>query len=111
MPRHLRVERGVAVAGLSGFGEGDWWVQDISASMPARLLGKGEARTALDLCAAPGGKPMQPAAARLVVTARHSSDSRLARLLEHLVRTRLEAQIESDDRLKATPAPPAAPPP
>src|SRR3546814_13314752 len=91
MPRHLRVERGVAVAGLSGFGEGDWWVQDISASMPARLLGKGEARTALDLCAAPGGKTMQHAAAGFVGTAGAHSASRSATLCENPARPPLEA--------------------
>ncbi|HEY9554974.1 RsmB/NOP family class I SAM-dependent RNA methyltransferase, partial [Allosphingosinicella sp.] len=106
MPRHLRVERGVAVAGLSGFGEGDWWVQDISASMPARLLGKGEARTALDLCAAPGGKTMQLAAAGFVVTAVDASESRLARLCENLARTRLEAEIQMADVMKWQPAAP-----
>ena len=47
----------------TGYGEGGWWVQDIAASLPARLLGAGEGRTVLDLCAAPGGKTMQLAAA------------------------------------------------
>src|SRR3546814_14230168 len=77
MPRHRRVERGVAAAGLSGFGEGDWWVQDISASMPARLLGKGEARTAPALWAGPGGNTCHPAAAGSVVTPAHAPESRL----------------------------------
>ena len=63
MPGHLRLARGTAVAGLAGYGEGKWWVQDISASIPARLLGRATGRTALDLCAAPGGKTMQLAAA------------------------------------------------
>ena len=41
MPGHLRLPRGTAVAGLAGYGEGGWWVQDIAASLPARLLGAG----------------------------------------------------------------------
>src|SRR5215217_350812 len=49
MPGHLRLARGTAVAGLTGFGEGRYWVQDIAAAIPARLLGAGAGRTALDL--------------------------------------------------------------
>jgi 16S rRNA (cytosine967-C5)-methyltransferase len=107
MPRHLRLERGTAVAGLTGYGSGDWWVQDISASMPARLLGEGRGRTALDLCAAPGGKTMQLASAGFDVTAVDASQSRLARLSENLERTRLQARIVAADVMKWQPAAPA----
>jgi 16S rRNA (cytosine967-C5)-methyltransferase len=103
MPRHLRLERGTAVAGLSGYGSGDWWVQDISASMPARLLGEGRGRTALDLCAAPGGKTMQLASAGFEVTAVDVSASRLARLSENLERTRFSARIVEADVMKWQP--------
>jgi 16S rRNA (cytosine967-C5)-methyltransferase len=103
MPRHLRLDRGVAVAGLTGYGEGRWWVQDISASMPARLLGRGEGRTALDLCAAPGGKTMQLASAGFQVTAVDASESRLARLRENLGRTRLHADVVAADVLQWRP--------
>jgi 16S rRNA (cytosine967-C5)-methyltransferase len=96
-PGHLRLDRGAAVPGLTGFGTGGWWVQDISASIPARLLGRGEGRTALDLCAAPGGKTMQLAAAGFSVTAVDSSQSRLARLSENLGRTGLDAAIVAAD--------------
>ncbi|HEY0014525.1 MAG TPA: RsmB/NOP family class I SAM-dependent RNA methyltransferase [Allosphingosinicella sp.] len=97
MPGHLRLVRGTAVAGLTGFGEGKWWVQDISASIPARLLGPGEGRTALDLCAAPGGKTMQLAAAGFRVTAVDVSEDRLGRLRDNLSRTGLEAEIVAAD--------------
>jgi 16S rRNA (cytosine967-C5)-methyltransferase len=103
MPRHLRLERGQAVAGLTGFGSGDWWVQDISASIPARLLGEGNGRHVLDLCAAPGGKTMQLASAGFQVTAIDSSESRLARLRENLERTNLSAEIETADVMKWSP--------
>jgi 16S rRNA (cytosine967-C5)-methyltransferase len=103
MPRHLRLERGTAVAGLSGYGAGDWWVQDISASMPARLLGEGRGRTALDLCAAPGGKTMQLASAGFEVTAVDASASRLARLSENLERTGFPARIVEADVMKWQP--------
>ena len=103
MPRHLRLERGVAVAGLAGYGSGDWWVQDISASIPARLLGKGEGRQVLDLCAAPGGKTMQLASGGFSVTAIDASESRLARLRENLERTGLAAEIKTADVMKWSP--------
>jgi 16S rRNA (cytosine967-C5)-methyltransferase len=106
MPRHLRLERGAAVAGLAGYGEGEWWVQDISASMPARLLGEGNGRTAFDLCAAPGGKTMQLASAGFAVTAVDASESRLARLRENLERTGLKAKIETADVMKWRPPAP-----
>jgi 16S rRNA (cytosine967-C5)-methyltransferase len=106
MPGHLRLERGVAVAGLAGYGEGGWWVQDISASIPARLLGKGAGRTALDLCAAPGGKTMQLAAAGFDVTAVDASESRLERLRENLERTKLRAETRAADILKWQPKEP-----
>jgi len=103
MPGHLRVARGEAVAGRAGFGEGDWWVQDLSASVPARLLGPGEGRAALDLCAAPGGKTMQLAAAGFKVTAVDQSESRLARLRDNLSRTRLTAEVVARDVMKYQP--------
>jgi len=106
MPRHLRLQRGEAVAGLTGYGSGDWWVQDISASIPARLLGLGGGRTALDLCAAPGGKTMQLASAGFEVTAVDASQSRLARLSENLQRTRLQARVVAADVMKWQPAGP-----
>jgi 16S rRNA (cytosine967-C5)-methyltransferase len=103
MPGHLRLERGVHVAGLTGFGEGGWWVQDISASMPARLLGTGAGRTALDLCAAPGGKTMQLASSGFEVTAIDASEARLTRLRENLQRTGLSATILTADIMKWQP--------
>jgi 16S rRNA (cytosine967-C5)-methyltransferase len=103
MPGHLRLARGAAVAGLAGYGEGKWWVQDISAALPASLLGAGEGRTVLDLCAAPGGKTMQLATAGWEVTAVDVSQSRLARLSENLERTGLAARIVAADVMKWSP--------
>src|SRR5919112_1728260 len=99
MPGHFRLPARTAVAGLTGYGEGGWWVQDIAASLPARLLGPGEGRTALDLCAAPGGKTMQLASAGFDVTAVDASESRLARLSENLARTGLGARLVAADML------------
>ncbi len=103
MPGHLRLAARAAVAGLTGYGEGGWWVQDVAASLPARLLGAGGGRTALDLCAAPGGKTMQLASAGFEVTAVDSSESRLARLSENLARTNLTAKVVAADVLRWSP--------
>jgi 16S rRNA (cytosine967-C5)-methyltransferase len=106
MPGHLRLPSRTAVAGLTGYGEGQWWVQDVAASIPARLLGPGEGRTALDLCAAPGGKTMQLASAGFAVTAVDASQSRLARLKENMARTGLAAAVVAADVLKWAPPEP-----
>jgi len=87
-PRHRRIGQHGAVTDLPGFGNGKWWVQDLAASLPARLLPASAGRV-LDACAAPGGKTMQLAAAGHSVTALDRSESRLARLADNLQRTRL----------------------
>ena len=101
MPRHVRVAESAAVPALPGFDDGGWWVQDLAASLPARLLGEG-AGTVLDLCAAPGGKTLQLAAAGWDVTALDISESRLARLRENCARTALSARVVVADALKWT---------
>ena len=78
-------------------------MQDISAALPARLLGEGAGRTVLDLCAAPGGKTMQLATAGWEVTAVDVSKSRLARLSENLERTGLQAKVVAADVMKWSP--------
>ena len=100
MPGHLRLPRGEAIERLAGFKEGAWWVQDLAASLPARLLGAGKGRTALDLCAAPGGKTLQLAAAGWQVTALDASAKRLERLGENLARCGLTAEIIKADALE-----------
>lgn len=90
-PGHLRLARGDAVEKLHGFKDGAWWVQDLAASLPARLLGAGEGRHVLDLCAAPGGKTMQLAAQGWQVTALDQSKRRLDLLKDNLKRTGLKA--------------------
>jgi 16S rRNA (cytosine967-C5)-methyltransferase len=98
MTGHMRVSGETPVPDLPGYAEGAWWVQDLAASLPARLLGSGTGR-ALDLCAAPGGKTLQLAASGWDVTAVDVSESRLARLSENLDRTGLSAHIVTADLL------------
>ncbi len=103
MPGHVRVAAGVAVPQLPGFTEGAWWVQDLAASLPARLLGCQPGEAVLDLCAAPGGKTLQLAAAGAAVTALDVSIQRLERLRENLTRTQLKADVVVADALKWSP--------
>jgi 16S rRNA (cytosine967-C5)-methyltransferase len=84
---------GGAVEGLPGYETGDWWVQDAAARLPARLLGPQAGDAILDLCAAPGGKTLQLAAAGADVTALDRSRPRLERLAENLTRTGLRARV------------------
>lgn len=102
-PGHVRIGRGQDVRALPGFAEGAWWIQNISAALPAQLLGAGEGRSALDLCAAPGGKTLQLAAAGWNVVSVDRDGTRLARLADNLKRTGLSAQVIEADALSWTP--------
>jgi 16S rRNA (cytosine967-C5)-methyltransferase len=104
LPGHVRLPDLPHITELPGFEEGAWWVQDLAASLPARLLGAGEGRHVLDLCAAPGGKTMQLAAAGWCVTAVDSSARRLERLSDNLSRTGLSADTVAADVLNWEPA-------
>jgi 16S rRNA (cytosine967-C5)-methyltransferase len=78
---------------LPGYEEGAWWVQDAAATLPARLIANPAGLRVLDLCAAPGGKTAQLAAAGAHVTALDQSPMRLERLKDNLARLRLTADI------------------
>lgn len=96
----LRLSSGhEAVPDLAGFAEGAWWIQDAAATIPARLLGDVRGRAVLDLCAAPGGKTLQLAAAGAQVTAVDMSEARLVRVEENLRRTGLMATLLAQDVL------------
>jgi 16S rRNA (cytosine967-C5)-methyltransferase len=81
-----------SVTMLPGFTEGQWWVQDAAAALPARLFGDVGSKTIVDLCAAPGGKTAQLVQAGAHVTAIDRSPSRMARLRDNLARLALEAE-------------------
>ncbi len=95
--QHRRIAGGQRIVDLPGYDEGGWWVQDLAASIPARLLGAGDGRRVLDLCAAPGGKTMQLASAGWDVTAVDMSEARLERLAANLERTGLTADVHVGD--------------
>jgi len=96
----VRLEKAGDVRALSGYEAGDWWVQDISAALPVRLLGNIKGKRVLDMCAAPGGKTLQLAAAGAHVTALDKNEERLERVKENLVRTGLTANIAVGDATK-----------
>lgn len=93
----LRLPRGGQVTALPGYAEGDWWVQDAAAALPARALAARPGERVLDLCAAPGGKTLQLAAAGAEVTAVDLSPARLERVRENLARTGLSAHLSAED--------------
>ena len=90
------IAHGVVTA-LPGFAEGAWWVQDAAAALPARLLGDVRGRRVADLCAAPGGKTAQLAAAGAHVTALDRAPARLKRLQDNLARLKLTAELVCAD--------------
>ena len=105
-PGHVRLPADSEVTALAGYAEGAWWVQDLAASLPARLLGAGHGHTVLDLCAAPGGKTLQLAAMGWDVTALDLSERRIERLADHLARTGLDARVIAADLLDWAPSTP-----
>jgi 16S rRNA (cytosine967-C5)-methyltransferase len=101
----VRLAKGGLVAAIEGFGEGHWWVQDFAAALPARLLDPRPGEGILDLCAAPGGKTAQLAAAGAEVVAVDRSKPRLMRLEANLARLGLgaETHVASAESFEAEP--------
>lgn len=99
----LRLADRGQVSALPGYEAGGWWVQDAAAALAAPLLGDVTGLRVLDLCAAPGGKTMQLAAAGAAVTALDISASRMARVTENLGRTKLSADCVVADALEWVP--------
>lgn len=95
----LRLTGAGQVSILPGYAEGGWWVQDAAAALPARMLEVRPGERVLDLCAAPGGKTLQLAAAGAEVTAVDISPARMARVEANLARTGLTARLVIADAL------------
>ena len=95
----MRLAQPARLEQLPGFREGEWWIQDAAATLPARLLGDVSGQTVIDLCAAPGGKTMQLAARGANVIAVERDAERCIRLSANLRRTHLSATlVEKDTR-------------
>lgn len=99
----LRIADSGRIEDLAGFADGEWWVQDFAASLPARLLGDVRGQTVIDLCAAPGGKTAQLAAAGAHVIAVEREASRMERLKANLARLNLEAECVLADAREFAP--------
>ncbi|QEN88251.1 RsmB/NOP family class I SAM-dependent RNA methyltransferase [Labrys sp. KNU-23] len=95
----VRTPHNGPIKALEGYEAGEWWVQDAAAALPARLLGDVAGLRVADLCAAPGGKTAQVAAAGATVTAVDRSAARLQRLSENLKRLDLKADVVTADIL------------
>ena len=93
----VRLKSRGMVSELAGFKEGDWWVQDMAASLAPALLGDVSGKRVADLCAAPGGKSAYLAARDAKVTAVDVSGERLKRLEENLKRLQLSADVIEAD--------------
>ena len=99
----VRLPAGASLTQLDGFSTGDWWVQDAGAALAAQLLGDIRDKQVLDLCAAPGGKTLQLAAAGAQVTAIDSDAKRLEKVKENLERCQLTATCVAGDAQKWRP--------
>ena len=96
----VRIVDAGQVTALAGYDAGDWWVQDAAAAIPVRVLTPQKDETALDMCAAPGGKTMQMSALGARVTAVDDSEPRMARVRSNLERTGLQAEVVVQDVLQ-----------
>ncbi|WEF26030.1 transcription antitermination factor NusB [Paracoccus sp. S3-43] len=102
----LRIHGPAQVSALPGYAEGGWWVQDAAAALPARLLDPQPGERIADLCAAPGGKTLQLAAAGAQVAAVDISPARLKRVAENLKRCAMTADLVAADALEWRPGAP-----
>jgi 16S rRNA (cytosine967-C5)-methyltransferase len=95
----VRLESHVPIPELEGYDQGEWWVQDAAAALPARLLRAAPGMRVVDLCAAPGGKSAEIAMTGARLTAVDRSAERLKRLAVNFERLNLEAEIAVADAL------------
>jgi 16S rRNA (cytosine967-C5)-methyltransferase len=105
--RVWRLKEPMRVDTLPGFAEGDWWVQDAAATLPAHLLGDVKGARVIDLCAAPGGKTAELASAGALVTAVEREAVRMEQLEANLERLHLSADCVVEDAREWRPQEPA----
>lgn len=104
----VRLESGRRIRDLPGYRDGDWWVQDAAAAIPATLFSAYQGKTIYDLCAAPGGKTMQLASLGASAIAVDKSEGRLKRVFENLERVSLGAAVVTGDATDLAPDTPPA---
>ena len=101
----VRLDTHAPVVELEGYADGEWWVQDAAAALPARLLRARSGMRVVDLCAAPGGKAAELAAAGVDLTTVDRSAERLKLLAANFERLRLHSEIVVADALAFDAAP------
>ncbi len=103
----IRLTKPGSIERLPGYDDGLWWVQDIAATLPARILletlANPKQASVLDLCAAPGGKTAQLASAGCQVTAIDQSAARMKRLTTNMKRLQLIVETQVADALAYAP--------
>lgn len=100
----VRIRNAKNITLLQGFADGGWWVQDMAATIPARLLGDVQDKRVIDLCAAPGGKTAQLITAGASVSAVDKSKERIAMLKTNVHRLKLQAEYVTTDASSWLPA-------
>jgi 16S rRNA (cytosine967-C5)-methyltransferase len=95
----VRLRSAGRIEELTGYADGDWWVQDAAAALPAQFFGAVDGKRVADLCSAPGGKTLQLAALGADVVSVDISKARLKRVHENLKRCGLQAKVEAQDVL------------
>jgi len=87
------------------FKEGDWWVQNISSTLPVRFISRifhnvdKSKISVLDVGAAPGGKTFQLIEENFNVKSLEISQRRIRRLKKNLQRLKFDTQIICEDFL------------
>lgn len=95
--RFEKLPRGKRVEDVEGFADGAFMVQDPGTGLAVELMAAAEGERILDACAAPGGKTVQLAWRGADVTACEVNPRRRRRLVENLVRTRLDSKVKVVD--------------
>ncbi len=90
----VRIYNQGAIKELKGYYEGEWWVQDIAAQLPALCLGNIKNKTVIDLCAAPGGKTCQLLDLGANVIAIDKSVERMKILKENVKRIKMQKNLK-----------------
>lgn len=108
-PSTIRIYDAGKIDELPGYDEGDWWVQDFAATLPAIILlnalsKKPKDSTIADLCAAPGGKTAQLALSGSTVFSVEYNQDRIKKIESNITRLKLNVNLVFEDVTKWSPS-------